>query len=254
MSDARKLAVGAEYVRVITANESDRRSRRIFQELALTLAASGETLFDFGSGPGIDARFYAEHGRRVLAFDVDPGMCAYLSDHCSDLIFRGAVTLYCRSYREFLAGAAADGTRVTLVTANFAPLNLIDDLRELFARFDSLTGPNGAVLASVLCPYFAGDLRYLWWWRNLGRLAARGRYYVPGAQSRIWRRRLADFADQCAPHFALETVFAGNRRRQDPVAGRGAWLRLIGSRYMFLLFRKRAAQGAAPLNALNRAP
>ena len=95
------------------------------------------------------------------------------------------------------------------MTSNFAPLNLIDDLRQLFALF-RLTGPGGAVLASVLSPYYLGDLRYRWWWRNAARLAREGRYAVPGAQALIWRRRLKDFATQCTPHFVLERVFPGS--------------------------------------------
>jgi hypothetical protein len=53
-----------------------------------------------------------------------------------------------------------------LVTSNFAPLNLIDALPELFAKFHALTAPNGRVLASVLSPNFLGDLKYRWWWQN----------------------------------------------------------------------------------------
>ena len=228
---------GAEYARAITANESDRRYRQAFQRLALSLVPSGGQVLDFGSGPGIDARFYAEHGLRVLAFDVDARMNAHCAEHCRDLIASGAVTLQRAQYREFLA-AGTRGSAV-LVTANFAPLNLVSDLRELFARFAALTVSDGAVLASVLSPYFAGDLRYGWWWRNAGRLLRDGRYAVPGAEGPIWRRRLADFMAAAAPDFRLETLFPGSTR---PVraASPGTWLRLIGCRYVFLLFRKAA--------------
>jgi len=48
-----------------------------------------------------------------------------------------------------------DGVRgVDLITSNFAPLNLIEDLPELFEKFHALTGPGGRVLASVLSPVF----------------------------------------------------------------------------------------------------
>jgi len=241
MSDPGKVVAGAEYVRAITTKASDRRYRHAFQRLALRLTAPGEALFDFGSGPGIDARLYAEHGRRVFAYDIDTRMSEYLAGYCHDLIASGAVTLYDGGYREFLANTAPDANpRVQLITANFAPLNLIDDLSELFAKFDVLTTATGAVLASVLSPYFVGDLRYRWWWRNAGRLLRHGHYAVPGAQALIWRRRLADYVRICRPFFNLEEVFAGNDSGVRAAAA-GAWLPLTTCRFMFLLFRKGSA-------------
>jgi SAM-dependent methyltransferase len=231
-----ELGSAAQYVRDITSNASDRRYRSAFQALALQLAPAGSAVFDFGCGPGLDARFYAEHGLRVCAFDTDPAMCEYLTGQCREFLASGALVLQRGGYREFL-GAAPPGAvgGVALIAANFAPLNLIDDLSELFARFDTLAAPGGVVLASVLSPYFAGDLRYRWWWRNAARLLRAGRYAVPGARSLIWRRRLGDFATQCAPHFRLAAVFSGHGTR---LPQRGAWLRLTRSRYMFLLFRR----------------
>jgi SAM-dependent methyltransferase len=245
MTDRSKLHTGAEYVRAITARASDRRCREAFQRLALKLTPPGAALFDFGSGPGIDARFYAEHGHKVFAYDIDARMVEYMSGYCRDFIATGAVTLLGGGYREFLAGATpCEGSRVELVTSNFAPLSLVADLPELFAKFDALTSATGAVLASVLSPYFAGDLRCGWWWRNAGRLLRHGRYAVPGAQALIWRRRLTDYARHCGPFFTLEEVFPGNEVSVR-AASRAAWIHLITCRFMFLLFRKSAAQGAA---------
>ena len=246
MDDAARIVTGAEYVRAITARASDRRYRRAFQSLALRLTAPGEALFDFGSGPGIDARLYAEQGRSVSAYDIDPHMSEYLTSHCRDFIMSGTVRLQQGNYREFLSSAAPPAAwRAELITANFAPLNLIDDLNELFAKFAALTTPTGAVLASVLSPYFAGDLRYPWWWRNAAGLLRHGRYAVPGAQALIWRRRLADYARECAPYFHLEKVFAGTDSRP---CTRPVWLQLTTCRFMFLLFGKpgRTHDSSAP--------
>ncbi len=240
MNDARRIVAGAEYVGAITAKASDRRYRQEFQRLALRLTAPGETLWDFGAGPGIDARFYAAHGRKVAAYDVDPDMSRYFAMHCRDFIASGMVRLQEGGYEEFLASRApAGGWCAQLVTANFAPLNLIDDLSGLFARFASLTTPTGAVLASVLSPYFAGDLRYPWWWRNLGEFLRRGRYAVPGAQALVWRRSLGEYQRHAAPCFHLQKVFAGASTR--PCA-RAVVARLSACRFMFLLFGK--ADGA----------
>jgi SAM-dependent methyltransferase len=240
---------GADYVEAITALESDRRTRSAFQDLVLRIASPGAALFDFGAGPGIDARFYAERGFRVGAYDVDPGMCEYFSVHCREFMESGQVALESGSYREFLTRKAGDeGGRVELVTSNLAPLNLIDDLGDLFAKFHDLTAPNGKVLASVLSPYFVGDLKYGWWWRNSLRLWRDGHFSVQGAQGPIVRRRLADFAGQSAPYFALKRVFPGLppawARRGNGVDLSGgvghAWLQLTTGRFMFLLFEKRA--------------
>ena len=238
MSSAEPIITGSDYVAALSARASDRRYRAHFQQVTLGLVPEGGALFDFGSGPGIDARYYAEHGRKVSAYDVDPLMCAHFAAHCADLIARGTITLHEGAYRQFLTSVAAGGEfPVQLVTSNFAPLNLIDDLRELFALFDQLTVPRGAVLASVLNPYFVGDLRYRWWWRNAARLVREGRYAVPGAQALIWRRRLTDFAAQCAPHFVLERVFPGNTHGlRFPRAA--AATAPEHCRFMFLLFRK----------------
>jgi SAM-dependent methyltransferase len=236
VNEAGRIVTGAEYVGAINARASDRRYRREFQTLALRLTAPGEEVFDFGSGPGIDARFYAEHGRRVAAYDIDPHMSEYLAQHCRDFISSGAVRLQNGGYHDFLASAApAEGGRAALVTANFAPLNLIDELSVLFAKFAALTTPTGAVLASLLSPYFVGDLRYGWWWRNTPRLLKHGHYAVPGAQALIWRRSLADCARQCVPYFHLEKIFAGTSSRS---CNRAVLLHLTTCRFMFLLFRK----------------
>jgi SAM-dependent methyltransferase len=246
-SAAREVVTGVEYVKQITAIESDRRTRTAFQTLVLSIAPPGGTLFDFGAGTGMDARFYAEHGLTVAAYDVDPNMCEYFSEYCRDFIDAGRVTFDCGGYQEFLARESPkDGLGVDLVTSNFAPLNLIADLRELFVKFDALTGLDGKVLVSVLNPYFVGDMKYGWWWRNAFRLHREGHYSVQGSQAPIVRRRLAEFAAHSAPYFTLRRVFPGlppiwARNSSGVVASRGAryaWLCTIRCLFMFLLFEK----------------
>jgi hypothetical protein len=243
-----EIQAGADYVEAITALQSDRGARSAFQDLVLQIAKPGAALFDFGAGPGIDARFYAEHGFTVGAYDVDPRMCEYFSMHCRDLILAGKVAIDGGTYREFLASdSTGDGPRAELVTSNFAPLNLVGDITELFAKFHALTGPAGKVLASVLSPYFIGDLKYAWWWRNSLRLWREGHFSVQGIQAPIVRRRLANFGGSSAPYFILRRVFPGIPRPQGRQAlgvdlsrgGRAAWMRLTACRYMFLLFEKR---------------
>jgi SAM-dependent methyltransferase len=249
-----KTLAGAEYVEQITALESDRRARSAFQELVLRIAPPGGALFDFGAGPGIDARFFAERGFTVEAYDVDPTMCSFFAEHCLNVIDSGRVTLECGDYREFLARGSPDTRRpADLVISNFAPLNLVDDLRELFAKFHALTGPGGKVFASVLSPYFIGDIRARWWWRNAPRLWRDGHVFMPGPQAPHMLRRLGDFDALSSPYFRLARVFRGlppyrGHSNGVDMSGRGryaAWLRLATSRFMFLLFEKREQLGVS---------
>jgi hypothetical protein len=238
---------GAAYVSHINSQESDRRTRAAFRDLVLRVAAPRARLFDFGAGPGIDARFFAERGFMVDAYDVDPRMREFFADHCRDLIDGGRVTLDGRSYRDFLSRATTHARPgANLVISNFAPLNLVDDLHELFAKFHALTTARGKVVASVLNPCFMGEMRYRWWWRRVPRLWRDGQVFMPGPQAPHYRRLLRHFGTVSAPHFRLARVFS-DLTSAGAQSGHGvdlqrdgwfAWLHLIRSRFIFLLFEK----------------
>jgi SAM-dependent methyltransferase len=239
---------GAVYFQRITAREVNRRVRSRFQQLVLRLAPPGGRLFDFGAGPGIDARFFGERGFSVEAYDVDPGMCEFFTTYCRDLIDSGRVTLDRSDYREFLSrNSTLSGHPVDLVISNFAPLNQVNELPELFAKFHALTAPGGKLLLSVLTPYFVGDPKTGRWWRNALRLWRLGHVSVrTGGAPPHTRRRLADFRALSLPHFELTRVFSGlSDPERQPYgidisrAGRCAWLRLAPSQFMILLFEKR---------------
>jgi SAM-dependent methyltransferase len=243
----KRTPAGAEYVDQITAQESDRRTRTAFRDLVLNISPPGAKLFDFGAGPGTDARFFAERGFTIDAYDVDPRMREFFADHCRDLIDSGRITLDGSAYREFLARPTPDGgRRADVVISNFAPLNLVDDLRELFGKFHAITGPKGMILASVLNPCFIGDMRSRLWWRGAPRLWRDGELFLPGPQAPYFRRLLRNFRAASASHFRLSRVFrALPPTRAGPANGidlerhgRFAWLHIARSRYMFLLFEK----------------
>jgi SAM-dependent methyltransferase len=238
---------GAEYVRAMRQRESDRQAREAFQSLALRLVAPGGSIFDFGAGAGLDARFFAEQGLCVRVYDSDPRMRQYLAETCRDLIDVGCIVQETGEYADFLARAPArDAPRADLVIANFAPLDLIDDLPVLFEKFHALTAPSGGLLASVLSPYFLGDLTLGWRWRGMIGQWRTGKLIVPGARGSVIRRRLPSFAADCAPGFKLERVFRGLPPRDAAEAAgidfalssRTAWLHLTRCRFMFLLFRR----------------
>jgi SAM-dependent methyltransferase len=244
---AQQLVTGAEYVAHMSGNDADRRARAAFQALALRTAPVGGRLFDFGAGPGIDAQMYAEHGLSVATYDVDARMREYLRDHCRNFIAAGKITATGGTYEEFLArDAAGEAGSFDLITSNFAPLNLIEDLPQLFAKFHALTRPSGQVLVSVLNPYYFGDLKYGWWWRNAGTLWRAGHYAVPGSQAPIVRRRLHVYAVQSERYFVLRRAYSAAAVRAEPANGgidlsRGvlAGLRLGTERFMFLQFDRR---------------
>jgi len=230
-----KTLAGEEYFKYITSVESDRRTRAAFQDLVSRIVRPGAALFDFGAGAGIDARFFAERGFTVGAYDIDPRMRDFFAEYCRDFLETGRITLHADGYGEFVTlGPSVSGRRIDLVICNFAPLNLIDDLEELFARFAALTAPDGRVLASVLNPYFIGDLKMKWWWRSAPQLWRRGHYFMPGPQAPHHRRRVANFAAVSAPHFRLARVLPGVGNH----SGLGARLQYLACRYLFLLFEK----------------
>ncbi len=223
------LVSGEAYVAAINQTSADRECRAAFQSLVLRLAGQGGAVFDFGCGPGLDARHYAEQGLRVGAYDIDPDMRTYFSRHCADQIANGTVQQNSGSYEDFLRDPTPrGGVSVDLIAANFAPLNLVPEPARLFEKFAGMLKPRGVVLLSVLDPLYPGDLRYAWWWRNVPRLLWRGEYSVAGTQAPITRylpRRLARLA---APHFELDSA------RDD-----ASWSRANASRFQCLLFRVR---------------
>jgi SAM-dependent methyltransferase len=244
-----KSHTGAEYFKRITSLERNRRVRSAYQDLVLRIAPPGAALFDFGAGPGIDARFFAERGFTVDAYDVDPKMCEFLATHCRDLIGSGRVTLDCGNYQEFLSrNASGVGRRVDLIISNFAPLNQADDLHRLFAKFHALTHPDGKLLLSVLNPYYIGDMRFRWWWRIAPRIWRDGHYSMPGGRAPPHtRRRLAEYGALSAPYFRLARVYRGlPSYRKQHVTGidashcsRFSWLQLAACQFVILLFEKR---------------
>lgn len=236
------MSAGEEYVAAINALESDRRARQAFQDLVLKIAAPGSCIFDFGAGPGIDAKFYAGHGFKVVAYDVDASMCESFARHCQREIEAGQIHLCQGAYREFVdvhVPALRRQYDIGVATANFAPLSLIDDPHELFAKLHALTGPKAKFLASVLNPSFIGDLRYGWWWANRVTYARQGHFSVAGTATNIFRRSLHNFAALAAPYFLLECTLRGLPGADSaPLRSCGRWA-LATSRYLFLLFAKR---------------
>lgn len=232
---------GDDYIALMDANPESRRTRRNFQEIALSLVKPGSTIFEFGSGPGVDAKHYAAHGCKVIAYDNDPRMCQSLVHHCARELRSDQIQLIEGPYQDFLSGntrvACAPGS-IDLITANFAPLTLVSDLQQLFATFALLTTAGGRVLASVLNPWFLGDLRYRWWWNNRKRYWREGEFAVPGALGPIWRRSSNRIAHSAASAFRLSGIYCGHATRNVSDHRSSHFLIRPAFRYLFLLFDK----------------
>ena len=120
---------------------------------------------DFGCGTGIDALAYARHGYRVLAYDNSPGMVEQLRARCQCEIATGAVVPCSMSYPAFLENLAT-GPTIDAVTANFAVLNSIRDLRPLFEALHARLTPGGWLIASLLNPLHWSKIKTRAWWRD----------------------------------------------------------------------------------------
>jgi SAM-dependent methyltransferase len=208
------MHTGEQYHQFIQSSPRDQTVRYQFQKIALDLLPEGADVLDFGAGTGIDARVFATKGHRTFVYEPSQAMRGYLLQHC----------------REEIAGervvplTSPLACKVTVVTANFAVLNHFEDHTALFEELSGVVHKGGFVLASMLSPYYLGDVRHGWWRKNLVNLVRHGRYAI-ASESRIHRFTPQTVAQAAAPHFKLEQV-----------TPRG--LGLATNLYMFLLFRR----------------
>jgi|RhiMethySRZTD1v2_1073278.scaffolds.fasta_scaffold521147_2 SAM-dependent methyltransferase len=234
----RARCAGEEYVRIV----GDTRVRQVFQQVALALAPPRCNVFDFGSGPGLDAAVYARHGHTVDAYDHEPKQREYFARHCAELIAEGRVSQRGGTYEEFLQ--SGDTGWADLITANYAPLNVIADLAPLFKRLHRISRGRAWFLASVLNPLYIPDLRQRWWWRNLGQLIRRGESCVDVEGAHVHRRSVARIAEMAAPMFrtvgTLPLTPRALRHVTSPDAGLAAAKerRMIFSYFMLILLQR----------------
>jgi SAM-dependent methyltransferase len=208
------MHTGEQYHKFILTSQRDRLARDRFQKMALELLPRGAGVLDFGAGTGIDAKAYAANGHPTFVYEPSEAMCDYLAQYCHDEIARKAI----------ITVTLPLTCKVQAVTANFAVLNHFADHRRLFQELSRIVHQGGFVLASMLNPYYLGDVRYGWWRANLLNLLRRGHYAIP-SESRIHRFTPGVVARAAEPYF-----------RQERSMPRGfGWATDL---YMFLLFRR----------------
>ena len=218
----------AGYHQIIQRSESDRRRRSQFQRIASELVAPGSCLLEFGAGTGIDAKAYAARNYRVYAYDASREMREFFADHCAKEIEAGMISLIDLDYNSLLDREHLCERRFDLVTANFAVFNLIPDHAPLFKALSGWVAADGAVLASMLSPYYFRDARYRWWWRGLRELARVGHYKVGSDEGTSYRFCLKALKRAAEPYFSLDRVIS-----ESSVPS------LWTTHFMFLVFRKR---------------
>ena len=209
------MHTGDTYHRSITASPRDRRTRDSFLRAVLELLPPGGRILDFGAGTGLDAKTYAAAGHTAWVHEPDDGQRAYLAKYCREEIAGRTVIP-----TEFPPRGTFDA-----ITANFAVLNLVPDPAALFESFSRILAEDGFILASLLNPYYPGDMRYGWWRANLVTLFRQGQYAV-GTAPQVTRYAPHRMARSAAPYFRLEKILS---------SGRAWWMR----QYAFLLFRRR---------------
>ena len=207
---------GKAYHDFMLASPGDIGIRARFQHLVYQFTPYHGSILDFGAGTGIDAKAYAGKNFSVLVCEPCEENRAYLTAHCRGELEEGKIAV---------ADLTANET-VHVIAADFAVLNLIADHRALFAMFGCLLAPEGYVIASLLNPFFAGDVCYAWWRRNLRALMRNGFYAVEGKDGPVYRFTPAAVARAAEPGFSW-------------MALRPAPLGLAVSRYMFMVFRKK---------------
>ena len=207
------MQTGEPYHHSITASPRDRRTRDSFLRAVLNALPPERRILDFGAGTGLDAKVYAAAGHRVSVYEPDDAQCAYLARYCREEI----------AHRVVIPSDFPPKEPVDAITADFAVLNLVPDPAALFEAFSQILAKDGFILASLLNPYFPGDMRYGWWRANLLTLLRGGQYTV-GSAPQVTRYGPHRMARLAAPHFRLDRILS---------AGPVWWMR----QYAFLLFR-----------------
>lgn len=190
------------YDAVMEGNPYNAHIRDAFRDLVAATVPPAARLLDFGCGTGVDAEWYAARGYSVVAYDPARRMIAQVSTRCAREIMAKQIVPVCFPFTEFPHELPAH-TGFDAVVANFAVLNLLVDLRQLFAGLSRVVAPGGVVIANVLNPFYWRDLRYAWWWRALLGSVGTGTLSVRWAETSTHRHLMPAVARAAAPDFSI---------------------------------------------------
>jgi hypothetical protein len=149
----------------------------------------------------LDARWYAERGFGVIAYDVSAGMLAELERTCSDQVAAGRIIPWRADYPIFLEGRP-QRFQPTALVSNFCAFNHLMDLRPLFSAIARLLPEASVVIASVVNPFHIKDMMSLHWWPKLLRGLPKRLIHVHGPEIDTYRHFPSAIYAAAAPEFA----------------------------------------------------
>ena len=159
-------AIAARYDAEVDGSAENTNVRSAFQRRATAITGAGRPILDFGCGTGADAAWYAARGHRVIAYDISAEMVAGLRERCASEIASGAISAIAGDLDSLVDALSRTG-RVATITANFAVLNHVRDLGLLLDALAPHLADGGAVVMSLLNPFYRRDIVQCWWWRGM---------------------------------------------------------------------------------------
>ena len=206
MTGAREAAfydsVASRYDGLLTAAPIDLWTRAAFQTLVTETIPTGRLLLDFGCGTGLDALWYAQHGYRVLAYDVSAGMLEQLDRRCRSEISRGQIVAVNAPFADFAAVMGCQ-PRPDAVVSNWGVLNILARPRAFFDAIAPLLAPGAPLVISVLNPFFWKDMTRRWWWAAFARSVLRTAISTPGPGIATHRHFIPSLVAAARPAFRL---------------------------------------------------
>jgi ubiquinone/menaquinone biosynthesis C-methylase UbiE len=109
----------------------------------------GASILELNAGTGIDAAFFAQHGFRVLATDISPGMLERLEARRQALGLQATLKAQQLSFTEL---AKAEGGPFDMVFSNLGGLNCVQDLKPIVEQLPRVLKPGGVVTWVIMPP------------------------------------------------------------------------------------------------------
>ena len=174
-------AVAARYDETFTLSKIGQAQRAaVWRELAKTFN-SGQRILEIGCGTGVDARFLAERGVRVVACDPSSQMIDVMMSRIQQSALQGFVqpcVLGAENLASLWSSEAFDGA-----FSNFGALNCVSDLRKLATDLAQLLKPGATALLCWMGPYCIWEM--MWYLAHGNRRKAFRRFTAGGVIAKI---------------------------------------------------------------------
>ncbi len=144
-------SIASIYDAMLSDNPRTHWIREAFHDLVHQSVPAGSTLLDFGCGTGTDAKWYAAHGYNIVAYDQSSGMIQQLEEKCAVEIRDGLISTVLGD-KSTLLREMQKIRSVQGIVSNFAVVNEVFDLAELFDCFSKCLDPGGRLVVSALNP------------------------------------------------------------------------------------------------------